>query len=219
MKRVEKMQFFDKLFDRKKAGIDSHLNTGRSMEAQKGQEAADALTACHDPCDQEHEYKPPNSEKDVPLIPCTAVRLNWETLVRIDLNAFRSDDVLIAFSSDIRQSINNLGRLKSAGRAVYRSPSFGWLREEKEAVVFKIDRQIFPEGQEMERFENNNYLEPLNLSSDNTAFFVENGEKEYSAEIVAITDGKVSVLFRYTIGGPDEIKNTFEPELLNLRLD
>ena len=48
---------------------------------------------------------------------------------------------------------------------------------------------------------------------------VENGEKEYSLEVAGITDKKVEVLWRYTIGGSDSVDNYFEPELISLNLE
>ena len=158
----------------------------------------------------------------MPLIPCCARRLSWKTFIRIDLNAFPDDDVLIAYSADfydINSTISNLGRLRRAGSAVYKSPAFGWLQEKKRAVVFKIDRENFPEQTEMARIAGENYLQPAEYAPDHVAFMIEDGEKEYSAEITAICNGKVQVLFRYTIGGSDAIEQTCEPELLELTLD
>lgn len=165
------------------------------------------------------DFKYLYSPEGVPLIPCCARRLNWKTFIRIDLNAFLSDDVLIAFSTDIGNTVTRTSRLTPAGSAVYRSPAFGWLRERKEAVVFRIRPQDVLPPAEMEQFAHENYLQPMEYAPDHVAFLLENGEKEYSAEIVAIAGGKVQVLFRYTIGGPDDLQETFEPELLELRLD
>jgi len=164
------------------------------------------------------EFKYLYAAGGVPLIPCCARRLMWKTYLRLELNAFASDDVLIGFASDIGDTVTHLGRLRPAGSAVYRSPDFGWLREEKKAVLFRIDRQCMPAPEEMERLAQVNHLQPSEYQPENVAFMLENGEKEYSAEVVAIADGKVQVLFRYTIGGSDEIHTSFEPELVSLSL-
>lgn len=168
----------------------------------------------------------------VPLIPCSARRTCWKTFIRIDLNAFSDDDVLIGYSSDFLYSnlfdsdspffydpIRSLGRLKRVGVAAYTSPAFGWLREKKRAIVFKIARENFPEQSEMERIAGENGLQPMEYTPEHVAFLLEDGEKEYSSEIVAIANGKVQVLFRYTVDGSDVIHQTFEPELLELKLD
>ena len=47
----------------------------------------------------------------------------------------------------------------------------------------------------------------------------ENGEKEYSFEIAGISGGKVDVLWRYTIGGSDEVHKYFESELISVDLE
>ena len=54
---------------------------------------------------------------------------------------------------------------------------------------------------------------------ESVAFMVENGEKEYSFEVAGINDGKVDVLWRYTIGGSDHVHQYFEPELISLEID
>ena len=165
------------------------------------------------------EFKYLFSSEGIPLIPCCAKRGNWTSFVRVDLNAFASDDTLITFTSDISNNFVNSSRLVSAGTAVYRSPAFGWLKEEKEAMVFKIDRQHLPSPEALKGFIEEYCLVPKEYDTDNSAFIVENGEKEYSVEIAAITDGKVEVLYRYTIGGSEVLESLFEPQLLELNLN
>ena len=165
------------------------------------------------------EFKYLSSPMGIPYIPCCAKRGNWSSFVRVDLNAFSSDDVLLTFATDIHYSFFASGRLKPIGSAVYRSPAFGWLGEIKNAMVFKIDRQYLPQQEDMNRFIEAYHLHPKEYEDENAAFIVENGEKEYSAEIAAITDGKMDVLYRYTIGGFDMIESSFEPKLMELTLD
>ena len=154
-----------------------------------------------------------------PYIPCYARRGNWTTFVSVDLNAFPSDDVLITFCSDINYNLFDSSRLKIVGNAVYRSPAFGWLEETKKAFVFKIDRQHIPQPEDMKNYIETYRLHPKEYDESNSAFIVENGEKEYSVEIAAITNGKVEILYRYTVGGSDDIQSSFEPSLIELTLE
>lgn len=156
----------------------------------------------------------------IPLIPACCKRGNWRSFVRFDLNAFPPDTYL-AFSSDIvpRYTLGYLHRLREAGTARYRSPAFGWLGEEKHPIVFRIDPDAVLTGEDLETAIRQFFLIPAEYEPENAAFFTECGEKEYSVELAAIHDGQVDVLFRYTIGGSEELKSSFSPELLSLELN
>lgn len=168
-----------------------------------------------------HLFKYLQSKKGLPLIPACYKRANWESLIRIDLNAFARQDTLIALSIDFGAEHAELRchRLQKCGTAVYRSPSFGWLQEEKQAVLLRIapDAALTPEllKAAVRQF----YLIPEEYEPDNAAFFIENGEKEYSAEIAAITGDQVDVLLRYTIGGNEWVHKYFQPELISVHIE
>lgn len=157
------------------------------------------------------------SPEGIPLLPCCARRGAWKSFVRVDLNAFRSDDIYIAFATDISNSFVESSRLTPVGSAVYRSPAFGWLGEEKKSLVLKVDRTCV--SQQIQEIAEEFGLLPKEYAEENAAFIVENGEKEYSVEFAVIENGKVHVLYRYTIDGPDEIHSSFEPELISLTID
>lgn len=167
------------------------------------------------------EFNYCTAESGIPLIPAAPKRGAWQTFVRIDLNAFADEDTLIAFSSDIDAEfvLDIRCRLKECGKATYRSPSFGWLGEEKEAVVFRIDRKAHLPEDLLKQVIQDFRLVEAEYVPDNVAFFTERGEKEYSAEIAAIRGDRVDVLFRYTIGGSNAVRNMCEPELISLDLD
>lgn len=154
----------------------------------------------------------------IPLVPVCWKRGNWRTFLRVDLNAFDSDDVKIAVSADIGAEciFNASHRLKSVGYAVYRSPEFGWLAEEKHAVLFGIDRNKRLDESVLEEIAENFLLTEAEYLPDNAAFLVECGEKEYSVEIAAIAEEKVEILLRYTVGGSDAVRDYFEPQLISL---
>ena len=154
----------------------------------------------------------------IPLVPVCWKRGNWKTFLRVDLNAFASDDVKIAVSADIGAEfiLDAAHRLKSAGHAVYRSPEFGWLAEEKHAVLFEIDRNMLLDENILEEIAGNFRLTEAEYLPDNAAFLVECGEKEYSVEVAAIAEDKVEILLRYTVGGSDTVRDYFEPELISL---
>lgn len=161
------------------------------------------------------------ADNGLPLIPACTKRANWRSLVRIDLNAFASKETYVAFSSDIgaENTLCRCHRLEKCGTAVYRSPAFGWLREEKHAVLLRIAPEKFLSGQPLQDEQEAFQLIPAEYVPRNTAFFSEVGEKEYSVEIAAITGDKVDVLLRYTIGGSDVVKSYFPPELVSINID
>lgn len=154
----------------------------------------------------------------IPLIPACAKRGAWKSFIRIDLNAFPSEDVLIATSSDIdpRYMLGFAHKLVPAGTAVYRSPEFGWLPEEKHPYLYRIDRNAVLSEELLTRLAGEFCLIDEEFRPDNAAFLTEYGEKEYSVEIAAIHNGRVDILFRYTIGGNDTVNNYFQPELISM---
>lgn len=166
-------------------------------------------------------YKTFTTDIGIPLVPACAKRGSWVTFIRIDLNAFTGEDTLIAFSSDIRAEylVKASHRLRRVGTAEYCSPSFGWLREEKKAVVYRIDPETLLAEEKLANTVQKFRLIDEEYKPDNAAFLIENGEKEYSAEVAAITGDRVEVLTRYTIGGSDRVNKTFAPSLLSLHLD
>lgn len=154
----------------------------------------------------------------IPLIPVCPKRVAWKTFIRVDLNAFASEDTLIAISSDIdpKYMLGYVNKLVPAGTAVYRSPEFGWLPEEKHAYLYRIDRNAGLDAETLNKLAGDFCLIPQEYQPDNVAFLTEYGEKEYSVEIAAIHNGKVDILFRYTIGGSDTVHNYFQPELISM---
>ena len=56
-------------------------------------------------------------------------------------------------------------------------------------------------------------------SESERLFLVENGGKEYSVEIACLNGLEVDLLFRYTIGGSNDVKRFFAPRLLSLALN
>ena len=154
----------------------------------------------------------------IPLIPACAKRGAWKSFIRVDLNAFPSDDVLIAISSDIdlRYMLGFAHKLTPAGTAVYRSPEFGWLPEEKHPYLYRIDRNAALREEILTKLAGEFCLIDEEFRPDNAAFLTEHGEKEYSVEIAAIYDGKVDILYRYTIGGSDHVEHYFQPELISM---
>ena len=157
----------------------------------------------------------------IPLIPVCPKRVAWKTFIRVDLNAFAAEDTLIAISSDIdpRSILGYVHKLSPAGTAVYRSPEFGWLHEEKHAYLYRIDRNATLDKETLDTLAGDFCLIPEEYQPDNVAFLTEYGEKEYSVEIAAIHGSNVDVLFRYTIGGSDSVHNYFQPELISLNLE
>lgn len=154
----------------------------------------------------------------IPLLPVCPKRVAWKTFIRVDLNAFPNEDVQIAISSDlnIRHILGYVHQLTPSGTVVYRSPEFGWLQEKKHAHLFRIDRNAALSQEVLANLAEDFLLTEAEYQPGNVAFLTEYGEKEYSVEIAAIYDGKVDVLFRYTIGGSDTVTNHFRPELISI---
>ena len=68
-----------------------------------------------------------------PLLPACVRRANWESFLRVDLNALPSPDTLLTFASDLGCTgvLTGSHRLRRVGTAVYESPGFCWLNEKK----------------------------------------------------------------------------------------
>ena len=167
------------------------------------------------------------NQQPIPYLPVFLRRMNWRTLIRFNLDAFPDRNPLIAVSADILDPDHPtlfdrdcFHRARFAGTAVYRSPEFGWLKEEKKAVLIRLgDGPVLNPG-EIAEVQSSFYLphEKPALDDASAAFIAEHGEKEYSAEIACIRERKADVLFRYTIGGSDRVYGYFEPELISLSL-
>ncbi len=161
----------------------------------------------------------------IPLIPAAAKRGLWCTFLRLNLDAWTEKYPLIAIASDIlilnkpEWLLGKMHRAKIIGKASYTSPAFGWLHEEKEALVIRLgDEQRMDDDSLAEvarafRLKDEEYL------GESVAFMVENGEKEYSFEIAGIRGEKVDVLWRYTIGGNNRVREYFEPKLISIELE
>ena len=154
----------------------------------------------------------------IPYFPVAPKRGSWETFVRVNKDAL-PDGTLLTFTSDICVMPMTLQGLRIVGEAVYKSPSFGWLREEKNAVVFQVDSSVCLDDQKVADVARRYMLRSEEYLPTNVAFFEENGEKEYSVEIAEIKDGSVNVLYRYTIGGSDDVQSYFSPELIDLKIN
>lgn len=154
----------------------------------------------------------------IPYFPVAPKRGNWETFVRVNKDVL-SDGTLLTFTADIGVKPLSMNGLRIVGEAIYKSPAFGWLKEEKRAVVMKVDsairlnKSIIADVVHRYKLRHDEYM-PANV-----AFFEENGEKEYSVEIAEIKGDEVIILYRYTIGGSDSVRSYFTPELLSIKLE
>lgn len=173
----------------------------------------------HNPLFEPFKYS--FSDNGIPLIPACAKRGSWKTFIRFDLNAFASHNTVIAFTSDIDPEciLEQCHHLKRAGRARYISPAFGWLGNEKEAILFDIDTQQALDDAQLQEMAEFYHLIPEEYTGEDVAILTECGEKEYSVEIAAITGGKINILYRYTIGGSDEIQDMVAPTLLEVTIE
>ena len=195
-------------FARLKSGSDA-------QQARLGYVLATALNAQKPGYDQ---FPLPRTEDGLLLVPASIRRADWQTFAHIDLNAFPSPDTLLALSIDFdpKLALDLCHRLTQAGTAVYRSPAFGWLQEEKHAILLRIAPEETLTGTHLEETIRRFSLTEAAYEPAHAAFFTETGEKEYSAEIAAITGDRVEVLLRYTIGGSDRVKKLFPPELVSV---
>lgn len=183
------------------------------------------LSAAQNDMRQEYyEFSCAEDEAGLPLVPVSIRRAAWRTALRFDLNAFDEEEPLIAFSSDILDPDDSdwmfscLYHLRPAGRASYLSPAFGWLGEEKRALVLRVDRSAGPGPNVLDKLCSSLRLAPEQFLGSSTALAVENGEKEYSVEIAHLSPAGVHILKHYTIGGSETIKTPFPPKLKSLKL-
>ena len=158
----------------------------------------------------------------IPLLPVATKRRSWRTFLRFNLDAWKEEHPMIAVSSDILNVekplwlLEQLHHARIVGTAIYKSPAFGWLREEKKAVVIRLGECDALAPEIMGRVVSSFALTDEEYQGDSIAFLVESGEKEYSFEVAGIDGDKVEVLWRYTIGGSERIKQYFAPELNNM---
>lgn len=79
----------------------------------------------------------------IPLLPVASKCGAWRTFLRFNLDAWTERYPLIATASDILNAdeswrlLEGLHHARIVGKAVYKSPEFGWLGEEKKAVVIR----------------------------------------------------------------------------------
>lgn len=170
-------------------------------------------------------FKYSSTPSGIPLLPVVSKRRSWRTFLRFNLDAWEDAHPLIAVSSDIldvrepSRLLSDLHRAKIVGTAKYRSPKFGWLREEKDAVLIRLGENGVLSQAELVKVAASFSLAVEEYWGESVAFMVENGEKEYSFEIAGITDDTVEVLCRYTIGGSDRVHTYFEPQLISLHME
>ncbi|MBQ6418824.1 MAG: hypothetical protein IJJ91_09150, partial [Synergistaceae bacterium] len=164
----------------------------------------------------------------IPLLPVVSKRGSWRTFLRFNLDAWVEKHPLVAVTSDIlrvqdrkqvSRMLTDMHHAKIVGTATYKSPKFGWLGEEKEAVLLRLGNDASLSSEALREVVDSFALIDEEYQGDSVAFMVENGEKEYSFEVAGITGEKVEVLWRYTIGGDDRVRNYFEPELISLNLE
>lgn len=170
------------------------------------------------------DFKYSTAPSGIPLLPVASKRRSWRTFLRFNLDAWEEKYPLIAVSSDILNVkrpglLNNLHRAKIVGTAKYRSPGFGRLDEEKEAVLIRLGGSDTLSKEQMKEVVESFSLTDEEYQGESVAFMVECGEKEYSFEITGIRDDKVEVLWRYTIGGNDRVHEYFEPQLVSMEID
>jgi len=201
--------------DKESFRLYSELKGGTSAQLAKLGYALMAIKNMKRPnCDVFPYITAPNG---IPYLPVAPKRANWKTFIRLDTNAF-SKNALILFSTDICVTPDSLHMVKIVGEAEYRSPAFGWLEEEKKAYVLQFDSSNRLDKKELAGIVSDFRLIDEEYKPDNVAFFIENGEKEYSVEISAIKDGILDILYRYTIGGSNEVHEWFEPDLIKLSI-
>lgn len=169
------------------------------------------------------EFRYSFSPSGIPLIPVAARRGAWQTFLRFNLDAWADKQPLIAVASDILdpEHPHLLGPLccgEIVGTASYRSPEFGWLGKEKHAVLIRLGVSASLPGETLNRVVSDFQLADEEYQGDSVAFMVEHGEKEYSFEVASIEGGRVDVLWRYTIGGSDQVRYYFTPELVSMEL-
>ena len=170
-------------------------------------------------------FKYSSTPSGIPLIPVAPKRRAGRTFLRFNLDAWVDEHPLIAVASDIlsigdsRQigfMLDHLHRAKIVGTVAYRSPSFGWLPVEKDAVLIRLGTDDKLNDEVLKEIADEFDLLDEVYMGDSIAFMFENGEKDYSFEVAGIKGDQVEVLYRYTVGGSEEIREYNEPELMSL---
>ena len=171
------------------------------------------------------EFNYSSTPSGIPLIPVVSKRVAWRTFLRFNLDAWIEENPLIAIASDILpldepfRLLSNLHHAKFVGTMKYRSPNFGWLHEEKEAVLIRLDKKETLNEKDVKIVADSFFLTEEEYRGESIAFMVEDGEKEYSLEIAGVRDNKVEVLWRYSIGGSVRINDYFEPQLISIEIN
>lgn len=161
----------------------------------------------------------------IPLIPVAARRGAWRSFLRFNLDAWADPCPLIAVAADILNVdrpewlLGKMHRAKIVGKARYTSPAFGWLCEEKEALVIRLGDEPRLDGVSLSEVVRAFGLKEEEYRGDSIAFMEETGEKEYSFEVAGIHGEKIDVLWRYTIGGNNRVRKYFEPKLISLVIE
>lgn len=158
----------------------------------------------------------------IPLLPVASRRGAWRTFLRFNLDAWTDRNPLIAVAADILNVdrpewlLGKMHRAKIVGKATYISPAFGWLREEKNAIVIRLGDEQPLDADSLSEIVQAFGLRDEEYRGDSIAFMEEIGEKEYSFEVVGIHGEKIDVLWRYTIGGSNQVRKYFEPKLISI---
>ena len=170
-------------------------------------------------------FKYATAPSGIPLLPVASKRRSWRTFLRFNLDAWAEECPLISVSADILNVrkpfwlLSNLHHARIMGTAKYRSPGFGWLGDEKDAVLIRLGGNDTLSSEKLKEVANSFALLEEEYRGESIAFAVENGEKEYSLEIAGFKDDKVEVLWRYTIGGSDRVHKFFEPKLISIEIN
>jgi hypothetical protein len=130
------------------------------------------------------------------------VRANWCSYLQIILNAFDEDEITFTFARNTYSAdIKPIKWVEYYGRIEYASGEFGWLKKQKDAVKLRVSKEIpFDAEEQLKTYP----IERAYLLGENTAWFLDSGEKEYSVEICHIKDGIPIIICRYTIDGADQ---------------
>lgn len=161
-----------------------------------------------------HSFSYPVKSNGRPCSPVASIRIGWESLVMVNLASFPHDKVSLGFASDIKQQLLPIaGIRRCTGQARYQATSFGWLEGERSARILEatswikedVNNRILEAAQgDNEKLEQYQQLLLQIAPQSDEAFFIEDGEKEYTVEFTWLNKDSVQVLYRYTIGAPDQ---------------
>lgn len=164
-----------------------------------------------------HSFSYPVKSNGRPCSPVAYIRIGWESLVMVNLASFPQDKVTLGFASDIEQRLLPLvGIRQCTGQARYQATTFGWLSGERRARILEagplakgeVRNQILEAARDdTEKLEQYQQLLLQIAPQSDEAFFVEDGEKEYSVEFIWLDNDSAQVLCRYTMGAPDQGDN------------